>query len=408
MKKNLTVYITITIITLCFATNGYAQLGGVLNKAKDAINKKTEKKEPATQPTKPPTAAEQPVNTGSSSTSGNNAANAPRPEASALGTIYFSNKPFTDGTEGGKTTFSSNESIYGKLVLKGGTVREVLKPAAPTQKIKGYQLPFRIYRMDRDGDKHTLFVLATTAVLSEADLDKSSWSFDVFPHPDQAQTLIYTGMNPNDGYNPTDSVYVFLSNNTTKKRTYRLGVEMKTAGVDFRGNPLPESELQSISGDFSFTFQGADFAAIKANSDKLNNTFFSRYKNQKMANQELPKEWKLTTNPIIGGQTELKLKTTYVNSFSSGGGANLNILKFYAAPPKSQTPWIVLNNDLGIPLYRYSAQWYTVFVKDKSNDVCFFQGFGLRQNYSGGGTFSEAFVDHGDSHLYNCDKMNAK
>lgn len=123
-----------------------------------------------------------------------------------------------------------------------------------------------------------------------------------------------------------------------------------------------------------------------------------------MANQELSKEWKLTTNPIIGGQTELKLKTIYVNSFSSGGGANLNILKFYAAPPKSQTPWVVLNNDPGIPIYRYSAQWYTVFVKDKSNGVCYFQGFG----HSGGGTFSEAFVDHGESYLYNCDKMNAK
>ena len=254
MKKNLFIYGLVAIITLCFATNGYAQLGGVLNKAKDAINKKKEAP-PQPPPTNQSPKTEPPANTGSSNASGNNAANAPRPEVSALGTIYFSNKPFTDRTEGSKTTFSSNEPIYGKLVLKGGTVREVLKPAAPTQKIKGYQLPFRIYRTDRDGDKHTLFVLATTAVLSEADLDKSSWSFDVFPHPDQAQTLIYTGMNPNDGYNPTDSVYIFLSNNTTKEGTYRVGVEMKTAGVDFRGNPLPESELQSISGDFSFTFQ---------------------------------------------------------------------------------------------------------------------------------------------------------
>ena len=104
------------------STHSYAQFGDVFNRARDAINKITEKKEDlATQPTNQPITA----------APANNRAIAPQAETSQLGTIYFSNKPFPadGGTEGSKTAFTSNEFIYGRLVLKNGTVREVLKPS---------------------------------------------------------------------------------------------------------------------------------------------------------------------------------------------------------------------------------------------------------------------------------------
>ena len=43
------------------------------------------------------------------------------------GKIYFSNKPFGETNAGAKTSFASNEYIYGRLEVKGGTLKEVFK-----------------------------------------------------------------------------------------------------------------------------------------------------------------------------------------------------------------------------------------------------------------------------------------
>ena len=329
----------------------------------------------------------------------------PFEKSNNLGTIYFSNKPFTTGTDGSKTSFNSNEFIYGRLVLNGGTVRDVLKPSSLTGKVKN-QIPFKIYRRDnsnRDQKQYPDF-LADNAVVSESELDQTYWDFDLFPEPGKARTVVFTDRNFNNGYESADALYLFLKKNDTKEGTYRIGVEIKTAGVDFRGNPLPESQRQMIEGEVSFTFRGSDYAAIQSNYSVLTKGFAAAAKQNQVAGQELPPEWAQPSGRILPISTAAQLQLMYLNKRQ--GSSSLKIVKLHATAP-GQTSWSIEKNNLGIPLYRFSNQTYTVFVKNQQTNQCFFDSFGLRQNYSGGGTYGQTFFDfdEGSQKFFNCDKM---
>jgi Flp pilus assembly protein TadD len=392
MKITRFTYVAVLFLSLGFTSTGYAQFSGVINKTKEAINKKTEKKkeEPITQPANQPVNAEQPVSTSSN----DNQAAPPRPAESALGTIYFSNQPFTNGTEGSKTSFSSNEFIYGRMVLKGGTVRTVLKPKQLDKEYPYYLLPFIPYTyyyfdgVRTKNESHWKYTL-----LTEAELDKTYWDFDMLPSPERAKTATILGDRIRDKTFPVSEFYQFLGKEKTKEGAHTFGVETFVEAVDFRGNPKPESEWQYLSSELTYTFKGADYPAIKANLEKLDDGFRARAVREQIANQPLPKEWTQPTNPILRGLTEPMLRTIYLNSFEAADRPKLKIIKFYADSARSEALWKVQNNDDGIPNYRYTNQWYTVFVRNTQANQCFFQGFGLRQFYSGGGTYGESAID---------------
>ncbi len=142
MKKNSVIYLAIAVVVSSFVTTGYAQVGDLMNLTKDTVKKqKDKKKQPENQPpsTIRPTESEIPDNNSDHAHSNNK----PMPvKSSELGSVYFSNQPFINGTQGSKSSFNSNEFIYGRLVLNGGTVREVLKPTSLTKKIKGCRFQF--------------------------------------------------------------------------------------------------------------------------------------------------------------------------------------------------------------------------------------------------------------------------
>ncbi len=401
MKKNLLTIAAILIIAITYGETSYAQFGDLINKAKEAAKKKEKKIETKTTESK---------STGSgSSESGNKPSKNDSPPAqNSLGEIYYSDKPFpADGSvAGAKESFSSNEFIYARLVLNGGTVKEVLKPTEPDKKIKEYNVDFLLYTI-KDNNSISDLGRNFRAIINKSDLDKTYFDFDIFPSPDNAKSAFYWGGNPNDGISYGFDMYLFLTNSQTNEGTYKILNKIRIQAVDFRGNPLPENQTQSILDSFSITFRGSDYAKIKANQEKLNNSFDANYKVQKAANEPLPAEWTAKSSPIIGGYTTASISNLYRNSFSTPA-ANLKVIKLYAKSPASQGMWTTQYNDIGIPSYRYSSQWFTVFVQDTSNGACFYQGFGLRQNYSGGGTYGKVFVDHGDSAVLTCDKLGLK
>lgn len=398
MKKNLLTIAAIFVIAITFGETTYAQLGNILNKAKDAAKKKEKKIEPTietnTQQNDKPNTAE---NMSSSSQ-----------VQTSLGKIYYSSQPFPEGggTTGAKNSFSSNEFIYARLVLKGGTVKEVLKPSEPDKKIKEYNIDFLLYTI-KDNNSISDLGRNFRAIINKSDLDKTYFDFDIFPSPDNAKSAFYWGGNPNDGISYGFDMYLFLTNSQTNEGTYKILNKIKIQAVDFRGNPLPENQTQSILDSFNITFSGSDYAKIKANQEKLNISFETNYKIQKAANEPVPAEWTAKSSPIISGYTTASITNLYINSFSTSASV-LKVIKLYAAPAKAQGIWINQNNEFGIPSYRYSSQWFTAFVRDSSNGLCYYQGFGLRQNYSGGGTFGNVFVDHGNSAVLACDKLGMK
>ena len=408
MKKYLTIYIAIAVITLSFATSNYAQFGNILNKAKDAIDKKKDKnkkEEPTVNQT-----------TNSDSTTGNSNDTKPNTQTvteSPLGTIYFSNQPFPagGGTEGAKTSFSSSEFIYGRLVLKGGTVSEILKPVAPDKEIKGYNINFENYYINNTS--YTPFVSPlgriSKAIIAKEDLGKTYWDFDLLPNPTNSKSLFYWGGNPMDGMTYQHNFYLFMDNSLTKEGNYEIWTEIKLDAKDFRGDPLPASEQKQIKNSFTFNFRGTDFATVKANHEKIKTSFESNYKNREYENQEVPKQWNEKSSPLLAGITLAKLQSIFLSGYTNG--SDVTVLKIYVSPPESTVLWKIEKNDLGIPKYRYSSHWFIGFGKTRKTGNCFFQEFYLEQNYSGGGTYGPIYSrnpnENGPTQIQ-CEKLGVK
>ena len=320
-----------------------------------------------------------------------------------LGTFYFSNQPFGSGTEGSKTSFTSGEFIYGRLVLNSGTVRNILRQADQYIKIpdKTNLIRFRVYRRNEFGQDIDMGLLTNNVVAADADLDKNYLDFDVFPQPEKAKSAVYSYRY--NGFEPLDDIYLFLSKQDTKEGTYTMGVEITTDGVDFRGNPIQDNERKSIKKDFSFTFRSSDYAAIKANFDTLKKNFAEASTKSQTANQALPPEWSASPNRIPPA-AETQLRTQYLSYMEDRN--ELKIIKFYSSAPGPIT-WSISTNDLGLITYRYSNQYYMVFLKNQAKKECSFDTFTLRQNYSGGGTYGQTLVvfEEGSRKVFDCAKL---
>jgi hypothetical protein len=84
------------------------------------------------------------------------------------------------------------------------------------------------------------------------------------------------------------------------------------------------------------------------------------------------------------------------------------IIKLFAHPASGAAKWTIYKNDFGIPKYRYVSQLYTVFAKHGDSGKCFFERFFLKQNYSGGGTYSETVVGVDTYKEIECNRLGVK
>ncbi|MFV0388905.1 MAG: hypothetical protein ACK5NT_09120 [Pyrinomonadaceae bacterium] len=394
MRKKVAFIFGVLVITISCSFTSFAQFGDLVNKARNEIEKKVNKKK-----TKETNAGKTPGNDSSrdSNSSGSYSKKADEiaPPQNELGTIYLSNTPFpTDGSiAGAKTSFNSSENIYGRLVLKNGTIRNVIQPDPPSDEVSGNNFRFTITQIDRDSLSPGVRPVGRIfrAIVNESDLDKSYWDFDVLPPVNNAKTLYYWGGNPLDGFIFGNSLYMFMTNDTTKEGKYEMYVEIKPSTKDFRGNPEPESNLKSIEAKFEFSFNGRDYAQVKANYDTLNKNFEAAYNQGALESREAPPEWKAASNRLISGVTPARLNSAFLGLYTNR--AQLSVLKVYANKATSSSLWSVQKNSIGIPLYRYSNQWYMGFGKNRVTGNCFYHEFGLRQNYTGGGTYSAIFGD---------------
>ena len=105
---------------------------------------------------------------------------------SAVGKIYFSNKPFAATNEGSKTSFAAGEYIYGRFETGGGTLRDVLKFSPITKENPEHRLNYNLYlyyiskgMIIAPQEAVKSIYNSPFTVLTEADLDKTYWNFDV-------------------------------------------------------------------------------------------------------------------------------------------------------------------------------------------------------------------------------------
>lgn len=302
--------------------------------------------------------------------------------------ITFSNKLFSGGGEVVTSSFTSANGIYAKLTATKGTLKEALKLADNDD---GITLQFVLY----DDADETINEFATVQKfqLSPAQANGTSVTFDIIPSlvnfSQGKQSDFYVGTFANN-----HTQYVFKRNGN-----YKVGLFVKNVMTDDWGKPVYGKDIVYASF-FDYNFSAKDAAAIIADAGKVNDLKNEAKKN---AVTPLPEQWTQRSSPLTMGYTQAQLVAMFENSFNAKLDPH-TVVKFHAS--QSAGGWTVVNNDYGIPIYRYSNQWYTVFVKFANGKSCFFQGFGLRQQYNGGGTYGKVFCDINPYHMTDCGQMH--
>ena len=230
--------------------------------------------------------------------------------------------------------------------------------------------------------------------LEQANL--KSLDIDIMPHT--MKFSVYSGIS-GEGifYSPFPNMH--NQNNFPRNGSYKVGVFFNNKTKDDWGK---EQEGDGIiyANTFDYAFSAKDVPTIMSEQDAV---YEMKKTGIAQAIKDLPGEWKLKSNAFTMGMTEQQIGDLYVNSYS-GGVAVLKVVKVYAH--QSSGGWTIQKNEFGIPLYRYSNQFYTLFVKNIESNSCFFQRFSLRQQYNGGGTYDAIFGDITyDVNFTDCSKM---
>jgi hypothetical protein len=402
MKK-----IVLSMAILFFAIfTSQAQLGGLLKKAKDKVTEKKDVKENPKEDSKSEITTTSEVETKNESNNKIKKNDPNTPDTyflinNPLGKISFSNQPFSVSAANSKTKFASNENIYARLQLTSGTIKEALKISDKDAKHPFYNFEYVVVVYRNKKDRYNNEQIWNNCLLNDADLDKNYLDFDVLPSPDKATTIISALADFNAG-KAAAPLYAAISPTVfSEDGVYKIDIIIRNPAIDNWGNVLPKDKWPTFEADFDFDFNSSDVAMLKKNKDLASSQAVDAAAN---APRPLPKQWKEKSSPLAMGYTQAQLMALYESSFSSKFEP-YNIIKFHASP--SNGGWTVQNNEYGIPRYRYSNQWYTVFIQFKNGKkACFFQGFGLRQEYQGGGTYGKVFCDVNDSfHYADCAEM---
>lgn len=285
------------------------------------------------------------------------------------------------------TSFTSKSYIYARISATTGTIREALKIA---DKNDGIRFGFIIYNEDKETIKTQEYQLDFD--ITPAQANSKSITVDIIPDPE-----IYKFSKQGAFWPGATFVGMHDQSTFSKNGAYKVGFFVKNEKVDNWGKAIWGDDI-IFKGFFNYNFDAKDVAAIKKDADLLNDLRVSAIKN---VITELPKQWTEKTSTTAMGFTQAQLITMYQNSFSVKMDPH-TVVKFHAS--SSNGGWTTQNNEFGIPIYRYSNQWYTIFIK-YANGNCFYQGFGLRQAYNGGGTYGKAFIDKNEYHMVDCGQM---
>ena len=299
--------------------------------------------------------------------------------------IIFSNTPFSNSNNKVTNSFTSKDMIYAKISVANGTIKDALKIGENDD----INFGFVLYNDEKIQTKEQIIGLAITP----AQANSKSITVDILP-----DVQLYKNGKQGDFWGGAMFASMHDQYTLSKNGTYKIGFYVKNEKVDDWGKPIWGDNI-IYSSYFDYNFRVIDAAAVVKEADLLNDLRVSAIKN---VITPLPKQWIEKTSTTAMGFTQAQLISMYENSFTTKLNPH-TVVKFHAS--SSNGGWTIQNNDYGIPIYRYSNQWYTIFIKYANGTACFYQGFGLRQQYNGGGTYSKAFIDKNEYHMADCEKM---
>jgi len=303
--------------------------------------------------------------------------------------IIFSSVPFNGGDGQLANSFTSANRIYAKLVTAKGTLKEVLKISDNDDGIKIFLVLY-----NEAGEKIKKFVsIAETFALSVEQANSKSVTLDILPDP-----AIFSSGKQSDFWVGAAFAYGHNQYNFSQNGNYKIGLFVTNEKMDDWGKPVYGDDIV-FADYFTYNFSAKDAVNIVKESQAISDAKNMAVKN---AITTLPKQWTEKSSTLVMGFTQAQLIAMYQNSFTNKMDAH-TVIKFHAS--SANGGYTVVNNDYGIPIYRYSNQWYTIFIKYANGKTCFYQGFGLRQQYNGAGTYGKPMIDKNDYYMADCEKM---
>lgn len=293
------------------------------------------------------------------------------------GKILFSASPFTGSSSAGKSSFTSNEFIYGRLELSEGSIKEAFKLRETTS----YYFLICEVEVLKDGKPVGYHTRGNNYILlPKENLDKTWMNLDILPEPAQTTTLY----SMTDDFSPAYYVplYTMISPDYFPSAgNYHVNIRIFSRSHDAWDRVEPKDKWPFIEEGFDFILREADIATLKKNGqatqDFMEENAF-RY-------DKLPDVF---SNP--GKLTDPNATTAKVAAILKRDLPNRAILKF-VAEQYSGTLWHIATDEYSLlPKYKYFNPH--IWMAYKADGKCYVGYVTLRQVYSGGGTYGPLAV----------------
>lgn len=281
--------------------------------------------------------------------------------------MYFSDKPFTNGSQGSKNVFKSSEFIYGRIEL-GKSLKEAFK----LDNIKADPMYVQVfYIITYKGETR---YLQMPHYLKLNGTDASSLNFDILPGAGDAQTH-YSIVEDFESGQAAGFLYPFDKNFFRENDTYkvRIAVYMKT--YDGWGSVEQDEKWPAVYGEFDLQFDSKDIAAINKNNEMARASLIEKG----LRLDKLPDYFSRPAKV-----SDPALSSANIMSILRRDLPSVNVVKAVIPPFDGQLKDIA-KNDLGLILFRYVRPYIRIIYK--KDGKCYLGSITLKEDYIGGGRY---------------------
>ena len=307
--------------------------------------------------------------------------------------IIFSNNP--DGSNP-KTSFTSSETIYGRLDFGGRSMYDAFGWKAMGDRKFYYVSYFLKIRPagSNDGWEHDWHNGRGYTLVTKEEAQKTYWNFDVLPDPAKASTLSSAVPDELEYYKGVSGMWTQIGDMDSARRTfpqngtYIVDITIFGDSYDDWGKPAGDFEkFPTVSATLPFQFSGTDGQRLAAGYEKARDSIAAAKNRREMLNA-LPAWWAKAATP-----PEPKLAPARLVPLIKGfiGQWNLTYMK-HMIVQFSGPLWVIEKNSLGIPEYRMVKPYIYVIYKDPKDNSCQVGALYMRESYSGAGTYGSPYL----------------
>lgn len=312
--------------------------------------------------------------------------------------FYFSDQPFANNHAAAKNSFGSGDFIYGRMELKGKTLKE----AFHLENIKNGPYYLNYYVVSFKNDKLLGSCNGIWHILSvkENEINNTWLNFDVLPDPAKASSLIgrvgENNMGIFEGNPPPMPLHQIINQQSFPQNDdYTIYVQFNLPGFDGWGNRLPDEKWPLAEGSFTFSFNSNDVAKLREDGTKITENL----KRKSSVVQALPGYFNNPVKISDPSVTVAKVTPVIKNYLGSDG---YEVLKVAIEPAASM--WSIVKNDLGLVSYRYVTGYYKIVYKKDGS--CSLGSVRIFQDHIGAGKYGNLYCKFwGDEGDIDCSKL---